>query len=340
MRDLSISIVSYNTRDLLRECIASVCRETPSLSFEIIVVDNASADGTVAMLRAEFPDITLIANAQNVGFAAANNQALARSAGRYFLLLNPDTVVLDGCLEKLVEFLDSQPAAAVAGPQLVGPDNAPQISYLDDKTLGFYWRMFVRNSLSALVPLWIKRLLGRGRARAAGDGGAPPASTGREVGSVAGACFLARRTAIDQVGPMDERFFLYSEETDWARRMRRAGWKVLFFPHARMLHYQGQSAQCVSDFAQKTLYVSHYKYVEKYYGAGGVWLLRGMLVIRAVCRTALEIANLLGRKAEAGGARRRLAHDWRAPWLRFDAERARALGDSRAGGAVRPGRRY
>jgi len=326
MRDLSVSIVSYNTRELLRECLASVRRETQSLSFEIVVVDNASSDGSVAMLRSDFPDIELIANVENVGFAAAHNQVLAQSTGRYFLLLNPDTVILDGCIDKLVRFMDSHPEAGVAGPQLVGPDGTRQISYLDDKTLGFYWRMFVWNSLSALVPLRIKRWLGRGRRIDTDRDRGVSSSSWREVGSVAGACFLARRAAIDQVGPLDERFFLYSEETDWARRMRRAGWKVLFYPQVRTLHYQGRSAETVSDFARVTLYVSHYKYVEKYYGTCGVWLLRCMLGLRAICQTLLETGNVLRGKSAAAAAFGRLRHDWRVPWLRFHERRSRAFG--------------
>jgi N-acetylglucosaminyl-diphospho-decaprenol L-rhamnosyltransferase len=319
--DLSIAIVSFNTKELLRECIASVHRETRSLRFEIIVVDNASIDGSVEMLRSSFPEIKLIANPVNMGFAAANNQALAQSAGRYFLLLNPDTVVLDACLEKLVAFLDEHAEAGVAGPQLVGPDGEPQLSYISDKTLGFYFRMFVWNSLSLLVPLRIKRMLGRGRSTAADLYGLKVPTPWLEVGSVVGAGFLVRRAAIDQVGPLDERFFLYSEETDWARRMRRAGWKVLFYPHARILHHQGRSADSVRESAEVTCCVSHYRYVEKYYGIGGVWLLRGMLFVRAVCETLLQTGRWLGRKATAAEIRRRMGSAWKAPGIRLDDER-------------------
>jgi N-acetylglucosaminyl-diphospho-decaprenol L-rhamnosyltransferase len=316
MTDLSVSIVSYNTRDLLRECLASVRRETRSLDFEVIVVDNASVDGSVEMLRSDFPGVRVIANSRNAGFAAANNQALAQSAGRYFLLLNPDTVVLDGALEKLVSFMDAHPEAGVAGPQLVGPDGTLQISHIAEKTLGFYARMFVWNSLSALVPLPIKWMLGRGKDFSLELRGSEAPASSLEVGSVAGACFMVRRAAIERVGPLDERYFLYSEETDWARRMRQAGWKVLFFPRARVLHHQGRSADVVGDFAQTMLYTSHYRYVEKYYGAHGVWLLRSMLCVRAACETLLEAGNVLGRRSTVVAARRRLRLTWRTPWLR------------------------
>jgi GT2 family glycosyltransferase len=235
MVDLSVVIVSWNTRELLRGCLWSVvsCQSSSSmmpktdnckLKTEIIIVDNASTDGSAAMIRAEFPATTLIVNTENVGFARANNQGIRASSGRYVVLLNSDTVVPPGALAALVAFMDAHPAAGAVGPRLLRPDGAPQpYAFGGDPTLGY------------LLRRGINRLLLR---RPLHDWTTDAVQT---VDWVSGACLMVRREAIDQAGLLDENIFMYFEDNDWCLRIRQAGWQVYYDPQVAITHIGGQS---------------------------------------------------------------------------------------------------
>jgi GT2 family glycosyltransferase len=227
--DVSVIVVSWNTRDALRECLASVVRQTRGVAHELLVVDNASADGSAEMVRAEFPSVTLIANAENRGFAAANNQALRLARGRHVLLLNPDTVVVDDAISASVRLADADPTVGALGCQVLLREGEVQRT------------CFRFPSVAGLLRTWwgLEEVL-----PPAVFGGGPTMRdwdrrSARDVDVVSGMFLLVRREALDRVGPMDEGFFVYAEEADWCFRLRRAGWRCTFTPAARIVHRDG-----------------------------------------------------------------------------------------------------
>lgn len=273
--DLSISIVSWNTLQVLRECLASVYETAGDLDYEVIVVDNASSDGSADMVNQEYPQATLIRNAENRGFAAANNQALAVSRGRYFLLLNPDTICKPGALEKLVGFLDSHSRCAAVGPMVLNPDGSLQYS----------WARF---------PTFWGEVRGRLDRRISGVQNVPATpSEVRELGAfrvdwIGGCCLMARREAIDRVGPMDEAFFMYCEETDWCKRFADAGWEVWVEPSAEIIHFGGQSSAQVVSEAAVLLRRNKRRYFEKHCGKFRGFVLWSVLSLRSLAKRMLK----------------------------------------------------
>ena len=212
--DISIVVVSWNVCGLLRRCLQSVelSAAASGLRHEVVVVDNASSDGSVAMVRSEFPEVRLLANEENRGFSAANNQGIAVASGRYLLLLNPDTEVLDDALAGLVGFADANEDVGLVGPMLLNQDGSVQPSMRRFPTIGT--ALFESTWLQPYAPSGLLDrycVLDR------------PDNTVQDVDWVSGAAILARRDAVNQVGPMDEAFFMYSEELDWCRRFREAG---------------------------------------------------------------------------------------------------------------------
>lgn len=232
--DVSVIVVSWNTKALLRNCLDSILYETGELAVEVIVVDNASDDQSADMVATEFPQVRLIRNAQNRGFAAANNQGIELAQGRYVLLLNSDAQVLDGAIAKSVEFADRHPEAAVVGCRTRLPDGRQQYNcYMFPSLLN------LALSLSGLTVRW-RRNRFFGRQRMTWWDYATP----RVVDAVAGCFMLVRRQAIEEVGPMAECYFMYSEDTDWCWRFSRRGWKTMYTPDAEILHVgRGSSSQ-------------------------------------------------------------------------------------------------
>jgi len=224
--DISIIIVNWNTRDLLQSCLESVLRTIRDISYEIIVVDNASRDGSVAMLQDKYPQVRLIQNEENRGFGAANNQGMRIMVGRYALLANSDTVLTENAVHELYAFMETHPEAAMACGQLLNADRSKQNS-----VAGFPDLLTLLTNTSLLEYLFPNRYPSK---RYNHD---KPI----EVDSCIGACLLVRKKAIDDVGMLDERYFFFFEETDWAYQMKEAGWKVFHVPTAFIYHLQGQS---------------------------------------------------------------------------------------------------
>jgi len=230
--DLSIVIVSYNTRQLLVRCLRALPAASAGLRREVVVVDNASADGSPAAVAGEFPDAILVVNADNVGFARACNQGVARSSGRTVLFLNSDAEPRPGSLTALVRHLGDHPRAGAVGPRLAHPDGgSPRSCFrfpsLTRPLLDFALvRRLAGPRFSLTLPLGDRRLA---------EGGA--------VDWLSGACLLVRREALDAVGRFDERYFMYFEDTDLCRRLWAAGWEVRFWPGAEVLHVGGASAR-------------------------------------------------------------------------------------------------
>lgn len=237
MVDVSIVVVSWNTSKILHDCLESIYAHIENLAFEVIVVDNASSDDSVEMVKRDFPDAISLQNSHNKGFAAANNKGISVAKGRYILLLNSDSLVLDKAIDKTVSFADKHPKAAVVTCKVLNPDKTLQDSY-------FMFPSILNMLLSAT---FLNKLFPRsrffGRVRMTWCDW----SDVREVDVVAGCFMLVRREAIEQVGMMDEQFFMYAEETDWCYRFKQAGWKIIYAPVGEIVHLEGQSANLQSE---------------------------------------------------------------------------------------------
>jgi hypothetical protein len=221
--DLTIILVNWNTGALLRDCLHTVAACTGDLRLGTVVVDNGSTDGSLAMLEREFPGVAVIANAANRGFAAANNQGLSVARGRHVLLLNTDTLVTGDVLAAAVAWLDAHPGAGVLGPRVLNADGTVQ-----DSVKG--WPGFA---------YLVRQTLGVSRHRAPNLGLTAEA----RVSAVSGCAMFLRRAAVAEVGPLDEAFFFYGEETDWCRRFAAAGWGVHFAPVGEVVHFGGGAAR-------------------------------------------------------------------------------------------------
>jgi GT2 family glycosyltransferase len=313
MLDLSICIVSYNTNDLLRQCLESIYRTIKGISFEIFVVDNASTDGTVDMIKNNFPDVQLIANKKNIGFAAANNQAINDSKGRYTLLLNPDTVVLNTTLDKLVEFMDSHPEAGVVGPQILNSDRTFQFSYDEGMSLEFFFRVLIFNRFISLFTFLIPIKKIKNYFTNSRDMESPTKI--KEVGRVRGCCLLVRHEVIDQIGLMDEQFFMYAEEVDWEYRMKSAGWKIYFYPFAQIIHYWGASTTQNKQVFDLIYWQSSYKYIRKHYGNYAVLLVRFMAFINAIFRTINLVWKRISNRIDRRKFQCQVILSWKIVWL-------------------------
>jgi len=285
--DLSVIIVSWNVRDLLRRCLASLPPAAPGLTIEIWVVDNASQDGSAAMVREEFPHVHMIENARNFGFTRANNQALARSRGRFVLLLNPDTEALGDALAVMVRYLDAHPDVGIVGPQLVFPDGSLQSSRRRFPGLG---TLFVESTaIQRLAPH--SALLRRYYMLDV------PADREHDVDWMVGACLTVRRSAVEQAGLLDERFFMYSEEMDWCLRIRQKGWRAVYLPAARVMHHEARSSEQAPAAQHIYFQASKVAYAAKHFGARPAAVLRLYLLGLYVWQMIIEGAKwLVGHK--------------------------------------------
>jgi GT2 family glycosyltransferase len=264
---LSVIIVSWNVRDLLRECLHSLVADLTGLESRIIVVDSASGDDTPAIVRAEFPQIELIAREDNIGYVKGNNLALREilnadhsqfnnQLSKFVWLLNPDTVIHPGATKALIEFMQTHPKCGLCGPKLLNPDRSLQHG------------AFALPGLTQLMIDTVPRLQARFRNTTL-DGRYPPAKYDGPpfpIGTPLGAAMFARAEAIAQVGLLDEGYEMYSEEIDWAMRMHRAGWQVWCVPQARVTHYGGASSSQASERAERHKWHSRQRYFNKYYG--------------------------------------------------------------------------
>ncbi|MBM3130286.1 MAG: glycosyltransferase [Chloroflexi bacterium] len=236
--DLSICIPTLQARTLLRDCLRSIYATT-RLAFEIIVGDNASRDGTLEMLRDEFPTARVIANERNLGFAKAINQALHISQGRYALLLNNDTLVLPDALDRLVAFADAHPPIGICGPRVLNRDGTLQKQCR--RSYATPWDLFCYFSgLSTVFPR--SPLFARYLMTYRDENETHPAD------AISGSCMLIRRAVIEQIGLLDERFFAYQEDADYCFRAQRAGWQIYYFPEAQIVHYASQGGSRVTPF--------------------------------------------------------------------------------------------
>lgn len=269
---VSIVVVSWNIRDLLRECLSSTQAACAELGapVRIIVVDNASSDGSVEMVRREFPQVCLIANTTNNGFAAATNQGLREGDARFSMLLNPDTKVTPGFLRTLVQFLEAHPEVGAVGPRVLGRRGEDQMSCFPLPTLGReLWRLLHLDRLHAVAAYPLAQW---------------GADRPRRVESVQGSCMLIRQEALAQTGLLDEQFFVYTEEIDLCRRLLDAGWQIYWVPEAVIVHYGGASTEQVSGRMFVQLYRSKVQYFRKHMGLGGAVAYKAVLLAATLPR--------------------------------------------------------
>jgi hypothetical protein len=276
-------VVTYDALPWLERCLESV------RGLETVVVDHGSRDGTLELVRERFPEARLIEQ-ENRGLAAGWNAGIAATGGRYVLLLNADAWLLDDAVERLVAFADDHPEAAVVGPRLLNPDGSLQRSVRGFPTL---WRL-------ATEYLFLRKLAPRSEALNAFYAGGFDHDAVREAEFVMGACLLVRRDAIEEVGPADEAFFLFSEETDWCYRFVRAGWKVLFYPGAEVAHVGG-AAHGGRQFREQVR--GHLRFLAKHRGLREAERARALLLV-----------SLRARGVVFGGERGRAYRDT-ATWL-------------------------
>src|SRR4030067_1949657 len=267
MVDLCTIIVNWKTKEYLLHCIDSILQKKGSRPMEIIVIDNGSRDRSREEVKRQFPGLRLIENGRNLGFAKAVNQGLRVSSGRYLLLLNPDTQLREGAIENLVSFMESHAEAGVAGAQLLDGDGSKHNSIANFPSLTT--ELLNKNLLRRLFP---KKFPGKEK-----DYPEPI-----EVDSVIGACMTVRRDVLDQVGLLDEDYFLFLEETDWCYRIKRAGWRIYYVPHAEVYHFQGKSAEAVKKRATVEFYRSRYHFFRKHRDGFQFFILLMGLVIKLI----------------------------------------------------------
>jgi GT2 family glycosyltransferase len=246
--DISICIVTYQARDLLRDCLNSIYEHT-RLPLEIIVVDNGSSDGVAEMVLQEFAEVQFIQNDHNAGFTRPMNQALKIAQGRYLLQLNPDTLILPQAFDRLVEFLDSHPQVGICGPKVLNSDRTLQ----KPCRRGESRPLAVLSYFTGLSKLFPKsRRLGEYLMSYMDEDEAHP------VAGVAGSCMLIRKEVLDQIGYLDERFFAYQEDADFCFRARQAGWQIYYVPQAQIIHYGSMGGSRVEPY--RSIYEWHRSY--------------------------------------------------------------------------------
>jgi GT2 family glycosyltransferase len=276
---LSVQIVNWNAREHLRQALRSLFENAPPFPFEVLVLDNASWDGSVQMVEKEFPQVRLLVSEVNLGFAKGHNELARHARGRYLFILNPDTVVMPDALTRLVQFAEAHPEAGIIGPKLLNPDGSLQYScrrfpnpvaaIFRNTPLG---RLFPHNRYTRdyLMLDWDHNSV-------------------REVDWVSGAAMLVRREVYEQLGGFDEQFFIYVEDVDLCYRAWQAGWRVLYYPDAVIVHSIGRSTDLVANKMIITFHQSMYKFYKKHYARRTPFYLRPLVPLGLVLRASLFI---------------------------------------------------
>ncbi|MBI5666559.1 MAG: glycosyltransferase family 2 protein [Chloroflexi bacterium] len=300
MVDLSIIIVSWNVCDLLATCLDSIITTTwDKLELELIVVDSASSDNTVPMLRERFPQVKLLPQSENLGFTRCNNIGLAAASGRHLMLLNPDTEIIGDALVTLVNFLDAYPTVGIVGPHTLNSDGTTQSTRRRFPTPLVLF--FESTWLQPYAPRWL--LDSYYIANGAGDDDVI------EIDWAQGSALMARRAVYDQIGGLDEGYVMYSEEVDWCKRAKNAGWRVVYVGTAHIIHHGGKSSEQVVARSHILFQQSKLRYTRRYYGWLMAALLRDFLLLNYTWQIGLEgIKWLLGHNRDL--RRERLAAYW------------------------------
>lgn len=282
--ELSIIIVNWNTKDLLRKCLRSIYETVPPIGFQAMVVDNASSDGSAEMVETDFPEAVVIRSDRNLGFSGGNNLGLAKARGNYLMLLNSDAELLPESASGMIQFMRNNPEAGMVGPKLVSPDGALQIN--GQKFPTFFREVMGLLRIHRLIPSVGKAGWGR-----------EDFDVNSEVDALAGACMLVRREIVETVGKLDDKFFMYYEDVDWCYRIKKAGWKIFYLGEAEIVHAWAESAKKQGIVKSNgILYKSQYHYFRKHHGLLPALALR---VLSSAVQTAFAIRHRRLRR-EAG----------------------------------------
>lgn len=292
---ISICIVTYHARDLLRDCLKSLYEGT-SLDPQVIVVDNGSNDGVGDMLALEFPQVHFIENSHNLGYTRPMNQALKAGMGRYLLQLNPDTLILPGAIDHLVEFLEGHPEVGICGPKVLNRDRSMQKPCRRGESRPWAVISYF-TGLAALFP--DSKFFGEYLMSYKDPDETHP------VAGISGSCMLIRREVIEQIGYLDERFFAYQEDADFCFRARQAGWQVFYMPKAQIIHYGSLGGSRVEPIRSimewhKSYYLYFRKNLAKDYFFLFNWLYYGAMLLKL----GLALLQNLVRKEKFAGSRK------------------------------------
>lgn len=287
MIDVSIIVVAWNVRKLLYDCLKSVYDQTKGIDFEVIYVDNASEDGSVEMVRKEFPEVQIIQNPKNEGFIKANNQAIEIAEGRYVLLLNSDTVILDNAIAKTVRFADQHPEAAVIGCRVLNPDHSLQRNcFMYPSVLNLF-----------LAAMYFYKIFPKSRFFGREHMTWWNFDDVREVQTVCGSFSLVRKEAINQVGPMDGTYFVYGDDPDWCYRFKKNGWKIMFTPGAQIIHYGGQTTKQLPREFKLQLYGSTLTFMKLHRSKLSFLIVRFLIALFLFVRVPYWlVTGLLGKR--------------------------------------------
>ncbi|MEA2064899.1 MAG: glycosyltransferase family 2 protein [Patescibacteria group bacterium] len=280
--DLSIVIVSWNVKELLKENLKAIfnSKETRNFSFEIFVIDNNSADNTAEIIKKEFPQVKLITNNENLGFAKANNQGIKKAKGKFILLLNPDMRVMPETLENMVEWMNRHKEAGVAGCHLIKETGETILHIRRYPTL--LNQLAIVLKLPHIFPKILSKYLMENFNY----------SREASVDSIRGSFFVIRREAIEKLGGLDERYFIWFEEVDFCRQVKNAGWKVIYTPTVECVDYVGKSFSLVkTNTTQKYFRDSMLKYFKKWHPLWQYWILRAAWPIGALITLMAKKAN-------------------------------------------------
>ncbi len=255
MLDLSLIIPSWNAKKYLCACIESIYRETGNCQFEIIVVDNGSSDGSSEMVEETFSQVKLVKNKDNLGFAKACNIGIKRASGKYLIIINSDVLLEKKCIELMLNYMKQQPQIGILGPQIHGQDGLLQRSCMGFPNL---WSIFCRAlALDTLFPK--SKLFGGYLMRYWNY------DSIRDVDIINGCLWMVRKSALEKVGLLDEQFFFYAEDKDWCKRFNNGGWKVTFYPEAKIVHYGGASSANAPIKYHKEYQKANLQYWQKHY---------------------------------------------------------------------------
>lgn len=296
MKSVSIVILTWNCKKFIEECLDSLLHFRKNPDAEIILVDNASWDGTPELVRDSYPEVTLIQSKENLGFTKGNNLGIRRTSGKYLCLINPDVRVLDGCIEKMCGYMENNPQVGLLGPRMLNANGQSDRSYMGAPTL---WNLFCRAlALDALFPStkffggFLMHYFDRNQVA--------------EVDILNGWFWMARSEAVKKVGLLDENLFMYADDLDWSKRFRDAGWKVVYFPEAESIHYGGgTTARAPIRFAQE-MQKANFQYWQKNYGKVSQFVYRVIMALHQVIRIVGYSLLLLSPKSDRDEVRFKL----------------------------------
>lgn len=294
--DLSIVVVNFNTYQFTRNCLDSISSDPPAHDYEIVVVDNASTDDSGEQLTREYPNVKIVRSGANLGIAGGNNAGIRASHGRFILLLNNDTIVLPGVIDRAIIFLQEHPQAAGVGGQLLNEDGTFQSGHFTFPTLGQIFMIVTKIGLIQR-PYYPSN---------------PPGDRVQEVDWISTAFMLFRREALQQVGFVDEEFFIYSDESDLQYRLRDAGWRIYYYPALRTIHFGGKSLTPWTR--RKMVYRGYLLFFRKHYGRTRFILLRGLFATVSTCKLPIWLVGYLNA-ASRGRARKELASNLAIIWM-------------------------